>query len=266
MEQALLISDAAKAVQVESHVLRYWEEELALPIRRNEQGHRYYTEEDVERFRQIKKMKEGGLQLKAIKVILRDGRFDVLSGAEPAVDAAANRQTPAEPAGEAAAVDTVPAAGAVNESAPEDREERAKRLQWVMQQMVRQAILDSRAELAEEIGAKIGQCLKDELEQQLKESLLKELDYQFRMQEEREEERARLAMERTEFYYRRVDELICKKSGRKKLAASAEKRGDRKKATRPDKQQNAGVNYALLKDAELQAGDGAQKKKRHFFS
>ncbi|MBR1770741.1 MAG: MerR family transcriptional regulator [Lachnospiraceae bacterium] len=252
MEQALLISDAAKAVQVESHVLRYWEEELALPIRRNEQGHRYYTEEDVERFRQIKKMKEGGLQLKAIKVILRDGRFDVLSGAEPA--------------GEAAAVDTVPAAGAVNESAPEDREERAKRLQWVMQQMVRQAILDSRAELAEEIGAKIGQCLKAELEQQLKESLLKELDYQFRMQEEREEERARLAMERTEFYYRRVDELICKKSGRKKLAASAEKRGDRKKAARPDKQQNAGVNYALLKDAELQAGDGAQKKKRHFFS
>ena len=43
MEQALLISDAAKAVQVESHVLRYWEEELALPIRRNEQGHRYYA-------------------------------------------------------------------------------------------------------------------------------------------------------------------------------------------------------------------------------
>ena len=34
MERYLLISDAAKEVQVESHVLRYWEEELHLPIRR----------------------------------------------------------------------------------------------------------------------------------------------------------------------------------------------------------------------------------------
>ena len=73
MEQYYLISDAAKEVNVETHVLRYWEEELALPIKRNDLGHRYYTEEDVECFRQIKSMKERGLQLKAIKVILKDG-------------------------------------------------------------------------------------------------------------------------------------------------------------------------------------------------
>lgn len=36
MEDYVLISDAAKEVEVESHVLRYWEEELNLPIRRNE--------------------------------------------------------------------------------------------------------------------------------------------------------------------------------------------------------------------------------------
>ena len=53
-----LISDAAKQVQVETHVLRYWEEELKLPIKRNEQGHRYYTKEDVDRFMEIKNMKE----------------------------------------------------------------------------------------------------------------------------------------------------------------------------------------------------------------
>ena len=63
MEQLLLISDAAKEVQVENHVLRYWEEELHLPIKRNELGHRYYTQEDVERFKQIKTMKERGLQI-----------------------------------------------------------------------------------------------------------------------------------------------------------------------------------------------------------
>ena len=75
MGEYLLISDAAKQVKVESHVLRYWEEELHLPIKRNELGHRYYTKEDVERFKEIKSMKERGLQLKAIKMILKDGNW-----------------------------------------------------------------------------------------------------------------------------------------------------------------------------------------------
>ena len=71
MEQIrYLISDAAKQVEVESHVLRYWEEELDIPIKRNELGHRYYTSEDVERFREIKSLKEQGLQLKAIRMVL----------------------------------------------------------------------------------------------------------------------------------------------------------------------------------------------------
>ena len=52
-EKTYLISDAAKRVQVESHVLRYWEEELKLPIKRNEMGHRYYTEDDIRRFQAV---------------------------------------------------------------------------------------------------------------------------------------------------------------------------------------------------------------------
>ena len=39
-EQKYLISDAARIVKVEAHVLRYWEEELELPIGRTELGHR----------------------------------------------------------------------------------------------------------------------------------------------------------------------------------------------------------------------------------
>ena len=66
-EKTYLISDAAKRVQVESHVLRYWEEELKLPIKRNEMGHRYYTEDDIRRFQEVRDLKEQGLQLKAIR-------------------------------------------------------------------------------------------------------------------------------------------------------------------------------------------------------
>lgn len=35
-----MISDAANIVNVESHVLRYWEDELELNVPRNELGHR----------------------------------------------------------------------------------------------------------------------------------------------------------------------------------------------------------------------------------
>ena len=65
-----IISDAAKMVDVEAHVLRYWEDELELPIARNEMGHRYYTEDNIRMFHHIKELKEQGYQLKAIKVLL----------------------------------------------------------------------------------------------------------------------------------------------------------------------------------------------------
>lgn len=67
------ISEAAKKVQVEAHVLRYWEEELQLAIRRNEMGHRCYTSEDIEKLQKIKALKEQGLQLKAIRTFLCGG-------------------------------------------------------------------------------------------------------------------------------------------------------------------------------------------------
>ena len=72
MEQKTIyyISEAARKVQVESHVLRYWEEELELPIMRNEMGHRYYTEQDIKQLQEIKQLKEQGLQLKAIRTLL----------------------------------------------------------------------------------------------------------------------------------------------------------------------------------------------------
>ena len=65
-----MISDAANIVNVESHVLRYWEEELELLIPRNEMGHRYYTEENIAQFQKIKEWKEQGYQLKAIRMMI----------------------------------------------------------------------------------------------------------------------------------------------------------------------------------------------------
>lgn len=238
----LLISDAAKEVKVESHVLRYWEEELRLPIKRNELGHRYYTQEDVERFKQIKLMKERGLQLKAIKMILKDGKLDVLpeeymqekAGVENAgaaeeentmgieVIAVRDADRGSKPmAAEREFPEAVPQKAA--QPSAESREEKARRLQWLLQQLIRETLRENNEELC----------------QNMKESIIKELDYQFRNQEEREEERDRLARQRSEEYYKRMDELLRKKSGRrtekreKKVqeteSVTSPKSGDKKK-------------------------------------
>ena len=242
MGEYLLISDAAKQVKVESHVLRYWEEELHLPIKRNELGHRYYTKEDVERFKEIKSMKERGLQLKAIKMILKDGKLDVLpsrendsSSVKETVEAAAEPRmaieivdkAPGKPAGEGIC--------AVNDKEIQDsREEKAKRLQWILQQLIREAVRENNQELCKE----------------LKESMVKELDYQFRNREEREEERDRKLEQRSEEYYQKMDELLRKKT-RRKLR----------------KQQKEEAKSREMKEIKSEKGtteNKTQKKKRHF--
>lgn len=67
-----MISEAAKRVDVETHVLRYWEEELGLTIGRTDMGHRYYTEENVQLFICIKELKEQGMLLKDLKNLIPD--------------------------------------------------------------------------------------------------------------------------------------------------------------------------------------------------
>lgn len=66
-----MISDAARMVSLEQHVLRYWEDELQLDIPRNEMGHRYYTEENIKELLRIKDLREKGYQLKAIRMYLK---------------------------------------------------------------------------------------------------------------------------------------------------------------------------------------------------
>ena len=69
-EVRFMISEAAKKVQVESHVLRYWEEELHIPIGRTEMGHRYYTQDDIQLFCCIKKLKNEGVLLRDLKPLI----------------------------------------------------------------------------------------------------------------------------------------------------------------------------------------------------
>lgn len=177
MEKTYLISDAARQVQVESHVLRYWEEELNLPIKRNKQGHRYYTESDVDFFKEVKKMKDTGIQLKAIRLYMKDGQIKPVEEGN-----------------------IVPIHAEVTDFEQSSREEKSVRLQYLLKQFIREAVLESNTELYNE----------------MKDGILKELDYQFRNQEEREEKREENRIEREEKHFRQLDELLRRKNKRKR--------------------------------------------------
>ncbi len=78
-----LISEMSKILQLEPHVLRYWEEELEFDIARNEMGHRYYTEKDLRRFLKVKELKKNGMQLREIKSVLEKNMETIGQAEQP---------------------------------------------------------------------------------------------------------------------------------------------------------------------------------------
>ena len=211
-----LISDAAKLVDVESHVLRYWEEELQLPIKRNELGHRYYTSRDVERFKEIKELKEQGLQLKAIRLFLKDGKVENLEIAEKLQEKVFEKGSEKLQRGvEEKSKESLPGLTDrnINFGVEENKAEKARRLQWLLQQMIAETLRENNKELCQDI----------------KESVVKELDYQFRLQEQREDARELARGQREDEYYQKLDELLRLRSKRKIGGKDEEKKAKRKR-------------------------------------
>ncbi len=224
-EKRYFISDAAREAQVEPHVLRYWEEELELPIQRTELGHRYYTEKDIQTFQNIKELKERGFQLKAIKVLIPEikKRSDQMSekiipleamtmktgsrGEEDSdSDHSEKNQKPADVNEKIA--DTVKKEAEVSEHTAEDSHvtmlplapnmDKLEQFEGIMTNLFRQTLKEN----------------NEELENRISDAVLKGMDVLMQLREEKEKER-----------FRRLDETIRthQKNG-KLVAASREKK------------------------------------------
>ena len=197
-----LISEASRRLNVEAHVLRYWEEELNLEIPRNELGHRYYTEKQLALFRRIKELKELGYQLKAIRSSLSEEQG---GEAEEAGFLLEKDREEAEPftvlKGEAPEKEE-------EEKLPAKKEEtglfvspeRLEQFQSIMTDVLAEALKRNHEAFSREMGGEISQ------------KLVKEMDSLMKGKEEREEER-----------YRRLDETIraCQRVQKQKSEAAA---------------------------------------------
>ena len=177
-----LISDASKKVDVEAHVLRYWEDELELDIPRNEMGHRYYTDLHIRLFKQVKNLKEKGYQLKAIKhalnqVLKNDGQGAKLTDEILERDMnAALLEFKEETAEGGTSLAQVKGAAAMPVLS---NEEKMEQFQQIMNLIIGRALEVNNEKLSQDVSYLVNEKLRGELE------------YLLRVSDEKDEERFR---------------------------------------------------------------------------
>lgn len=213
-EKCYFISEASKLVGVEAHVLRYWEEQLELPIKRNEMGHRYYIEADIRLMQGIRQIMEKGMQLRAVKMLLPS----LMKNQEATLtELMGDSISEAEPSTLSSQVDGVELATEMehrsymrSEVSPQAdlqaRENRMHQFQEIMMDLIGQALRQNNPELAAAASEQITDKVSDKV--------IKEMDYLLRMKENQEEER-----------FKKLDETI--RSLQKTRAAKAFRKGKR---------------------------------------
>lgn len=231
-EVRYMISDTAKKVDVEAHVLRYWEDELELVIGRTEMGHRYYTPDDIVLFKNIKELKEQGFQLKAIKMLLPElknnkgkGIENLLLLREELNEKAGNVelsmvQEKDKPQSFQTADRQIPASvHTVCEPVSEQSLQKEKIIQF--QELLKGAVLDALQENNEEMQREVGRQVSD--------NVIKEVDYIIRMQDEREEERFKRLDETIRTYQKTRQEVAAAKREEKRLLRIQKKNARKQK-------------------------------------
>lgn len=177
------ISEAGKLVGVESHVLRYWEDELQLEIPRNGKSHRYYTELHIRLFQKIKELKEKGYQLKAIEQVLKkmiDGDEDI-NPDQVLEQNAVNILKEGSAGEEMDGKETVKTIQNQESTAITVNPEKLEQFQQIMNQIIGRAVGQAIQENND--------ALSDEISRQVNDKMIQELEYMMRVNDERAEER-----------------------------------------------------------------------------
>ena len=201
-ESGYLVSQASKLLEVQSHVLRYWEEELDMRIKRNDMGHRYYDEQDIRILKKIKELKDRGIQLKAIHELVQK-MYDILENGVPVETASKEVETDFT----SELVNTVTQ---ITEEPGEDQERivdfKLVQFQSMMTKIVGNSIKENIKPISQAVTA------------EATEQIAKQMDVIMKEQDERAEER-----------YQRLDTVIREMQQTRREIAAAEAGGKKKK-------------------------------------
>lgn len=176
-KEFLSVKDVAEMLETEAYVLRFYEKELNLDIRRNNKGHRVYTLEDVEMFRKIQDMREQGLQLKAIETIVHDSSGEAKETYEQLSSITLSAVAPVK-SNDIVDIDITSA-----------EDEKVKQFSFLMKDMLKQALV----ECNQQSKIEMQETIKREVDNAVEEKVSK---YQEAQDEKNEE------------YYRKLDETM----------------------------------------------------------
>lgn len=188
-EKRYMISDASKRLEVEPHVLRYWEEELKMEISRDDMGRRCYSEQDIRVLECVKELKQNGFQLKAIKLMMPDLDFSNEHGIKEILGKKDEWNEKAEQEEEVVIKK--------NKNTKKVQEKNKELIAIVEPKDLVESVEDSRMDQFQMVMNKIianalltnNEILGQAISDHVTERVLKEMDYQFRVQEEQEEQR-----------------------------------------------------------------------------
>lgn len=173
----LSVKDVAEMLGTEAYVLRFYEKELNLDIKRNSKGHRVYTLQDIEMFRKIQDMREQGLQLKAIETIVHDSSGETKETYEQLSSITLSAVAPVKN-NDIVDIDITSA-----------EDEKVKQFSFLMKDMLKQALVEcnqqSKIEMQETIKREVDTAVEEKVS---------------RFQEAQDE--------KNEEYYRRLDETM----------------------------------------------------------
>ena len=153
----LTVKDVSDMLETEAYVLRFYEKELNLNIRRNAKGHRVYTMEDVELFKQIQDMREQGLQLKAIEGIVHDSNQEAKETYEQLSSIQMATVTPIKKKS-VSALDIT-----------DEDQDKVKQFSMMMKEMFKQALVEyndqSKTEIKQEIQDEVNTAVDEKINQ-----------------------------------------------------------------------------------------------------
>jgi MerR family transcriptional regulator, light-induced transcriptional regulator len=213
-EVRYMISEAAKRVDVEAHVLRNWQKELDLPISRNEMDQRYYKESDIGLLKRVKYLKEQGFQLKAIKMILENNNETEMFESESA--RLVEDKQGMEQLHEEHPLETNDETSLITEENHEIKEDAGSKMDQfkaIMSHIIVSALKENNEALAEEVGINVT------------DGVIREMNYLMRIQEEKQEER-----------FKKFDSVLRDyQKGRQLIAATSEHKKKKSKFFRKNK-------------------------------
>lgn len=177
--EGIMIKEAAKMLEVEAHVLRYWEVELGIEIKRNSMGHRYYDDRDIKLFNEVKQLKAKGLSLKDIRAgiekLRKSSGTDGLQPEIKPVDGEVEAEKTTDKAGNAAYVEDKNEPVHVDDVKVVDF--KLAQMQTLMNKVIANALRENKGIITSSIKAEIT------------EDVMRQFDTVMREKEEREEAR-----------------------------------------------------------------------------